>query len=262
MLLSLNPAAINDTDPGPVPGWLRPLVDAAQSGSSLITAVDSIVASLGFTTFTYGLTTASQLTGDERFYCLTTAPSAWVTEYDQQSYIEIDPRVQHGWTEVTPLIWDRRIGRDNPRVARFLDRAARYGIGSGVNVFLRDTRRARVMIGLSAPEREFSAERTAQVSERLGDYMLFGTIFHATYVRAIIEKGLAAAQLGSALSTREVQCLNLAAHGQTSRDIAFKLGITERTANFHFSNVLSKLGAMNRSEAIAKAATLGLLKED
>jgi DNA-binding CsgD family transcriptional regulator len=40
-----------------------------------------------------------------------------------------------------------------------------------------------------------------------------------------------------------------------------KLGITERTANFHFSNILSKLGAMNRAEAIAKAAARGLLDD-
>jgi len=159
-------------------------------------------------------------------------------------------------------MWDRQIARGNKKVELFLERAALHGIGSGVDVFLRDSRRARIMVGLNSPERELTLERTKQISCCLGDFMLFGTIFHAIFARAFIEKGIAAPQRGSALSQREIQCLNLAARGQTSGDIGFKLGIAERTANFHFSNILSKLGAMNRAEAIAKAAALGLLGDD
>ena len=48
----------------------------------------------------------------------------------------------------------------------------------------------------------------------------------------------------------------------TSADIGMKLGIVERTANFHFSNILSKLGALNRHEAIAKGMQLGLIRMD
>jgi LuxR family transcriptional activator of bioluminescence operon len=54
----------------------------------------------------------------------------------------------------------------------------------------------------------------------------------------------------------------MAAHGMTSADIGIKLGIVERTANFHFSNILSKLGALNRHEAIAKGMQLGLIRMD
>jgi DNA-binding CsgD family transcriptional regulator len=52
----------------------------------------------------------------------------------------------------------------------------------------------------------------------------------------------------------------MAAHGMTSADIGIKLGIAERTANFHFSNILSKLDALNRHEAIAKGMNLGLIR--
>jgi DNA-binding CsgD family transcriptional regulator len=259
MLIKLTPEILEGIDAGPLPDWLRPMVDGAKAGRSLHDVVQEIVQSFGFTSFIYGVTIAAHLSGDEHFYCWTTAPAAWVAEYDQKSYIEIDPRVQHGWTQVTPFLWDRHIARGNKKVEQFLERAAAYGIGSGVDVFLRDARRARVMIGLNSPERELTPERVRQISSRLGDFMLFGTIFHAIYIRAFIEKGLVVTKIG--LSPREVQCLNLAARGQTSGDIAFKLGITERTANFHFANLLTKLGAMNRPEAIAKAAALGLLQD-
>ena len=61
------------------------------------------------------------------------------------------------------------------------------------------------------------------------------------------------------MTERELACLSLAARGQTSADIAMKLGITTRTANFHFSKILRKLNAANRQEAIAKAISANLL---
>jgi len=64
------------------------------------------------------------------------------------------------------------------------------------------------------------------------------------------------------LTRREAECVALGARGMTSADISVKLGITQRTANFHFGNVISKLGALNRSEAIAKAVAFHLVSLD
>jgi DNA-binding CsgD family transcriptional regulator len=73
-------------------------------------------------------------------------------------------------------------------------------------------------------------------------------------------RGLQPLHHGTPLSPRELQCLQYAAHGMTSQDIAVKLGIAERTANFHFSNLISKLGVLNRHEAIATAVARGLVR--
>jgi DNA-binding CsgD family transcriptional regulator len=62
------------------------------------------------------------------------------------------------------------------------------------------------------------------------------------------------------LTERESECLALAANGMTSGDISVKLGISERTANFHFGNIISKLQVLNRGEAIARAVALGLYR--
>ncbi len=49
------------------------------------------------------------------------------------------------------------------------------------------------------------------------------------------------------------------ARGLTDREIAKELVIAEATVKNHVSNILSKLGAPNRSAAIARAYEYGLL---
>jgi DNA-binding CsgD family transcriptional regulator len=53
--------------------------------------------------------------------------------------------------------------------------------------------------------------------------------------------------------------LRLMAEGLRNKEIAARLGISERTATFHVGNVLSKLGADGRVEAIHLARRRGLL---
>jgi DNA-binding CsgD family transcriptional regulator len=52
------------------------------------------------------------------------------------------------------------------------------------------------------------------------------------------------------LTLREEEVLKLMAEGLRNKEIAARLNITERTATFHVGNVLSKLGADGRVEAI------------
>jgi DNA-binding NarL/FixJ family response regulator len=62
------------------------------------------------------------------------------------------------------------------------------------------------------------------------------------------------------LTDRERQVLNLLAQGSTNREIADRLVISERTAKFHVSSILRKLGADNRTEAVSIAAQHGLIE--
>ena len=56
------------------------------------------------------------------------------------------------------------------------------------------------------------------------------------------------------LSPRQQEVLRLLARGQQNKEIAATLKIRERTAKFHVEAVLRKLGAGNRTEAVAIAA--------
>jgi DNA-binding NarL/FixJ family response regulator len=61
------------------------------------------------------------------------------------------------------------------------------------------------------------------------------------------------------LSEREIEVLRLIADGSSNKEIAEKLFIAEGTAKNHVSNILSKLEARDRAQAVARAKELGLV---
>ncbi|HNP73147.1 MAG TPA: response regulator transcription factor [Kouleothrix sp.] len=63
-----------------------------------------------------------------------------------------------------------------------------------------------------------------------------------------------------ALTERELEVLRLLARGRQNKEIASELVISERTVKFHVSAILAKLGVGNRTEAVGKAAQLGLIE--
>lgn len=61
------------------------------------------------------------------------------------------------------------------------------------------------------------------------------------------------------LTARELQVLALVAHGRSNREIAKALGIAEKTARVHVSNILSKIGVSDRTQAAITAIQRGLV---
>lgn len=62
------------------------------------------------------------------------------------------------------------------------------------------------------------------------------------------------------LTERELEVLLLLSQGMPNKEIAAQLVISERTAKFHVSSIMSKLGATNRTEAVSLAAQYGLIR--
>jgi DNA-binding NarL/FixJ family response regulator len=65
---------------------------------------------------------------------------------------------------------------------------------------------------------------------------------------------------GEQLTPRELEVLGLISQGLQNSEIAAQLFVTERTVKFHVSSILAKLGADNRTEAVAIAARRGLIR--
>jgi DNA-binding NarL/FixJ family response regulator len=79
------------------------------------------------------------------------------------------------------------------------------------------------------------------------------------HIPAEIAAELAAHVADDALSPREIKVLRLVAMGNSNKQIAGQLTIVEETVKAHISNILSKLGANDRTHAVTIATTRGFL---
>jgi len=68
-----------------------------------------------------------------------------------------------------------------------------------------------------------------------------------------------AAEMRFRLTPREWECLRLTAQGFRDADVARLANIAATTVRYHIENVVEKIGASNRTHAVAIAAQLGLL---
>jgi DNA-binding NarL/FixJ family response regulator len=118
-------------------------------------------------------------------------------------------------------------------------------------------------------------ERVASAFERGADsYVLKGTSSDelVAVVRAVAAGGTLipaeiAAQLARAvrqprrdrLTAREREILALLAEGLSNRGAGERLGIAERTVKFHVGEILARLGATNRAQAVAIAKQRGII---
>jgi DNA-binding CsgD family transcriptional regulator len=118
---------------------------------------------------------------------------------------------------------------------------------------------------LAAGDRAAAAEQARaahEVAARLGAAPL-RTAVEALVQRGRLEVDLPGVRRGpdpsAVVTPREAEVLALMAQGRTNRQIGAALYISEKTASVHVSNILAKLGANGRTEAVAIAAQRGLL---
>jgi LuxR family maltose regulon positive regulatory protein len=78
--------------------------------------------------------------------------------------------------------------------------------------------------------------------------------------RFVTERTITLPGSGEKLTPREVEVLGLLLDGASNKEIAVELVITQRTAKAHVSNIMGKLGVSSRTEAVAKAYELGLIR--
>lgn len=64
------------------------------------------------------------------------------------------------------------------------------------------------------------------------------------------------------LTEREQQVLEAVAHGERSKEVAYHLGISERTVKAHLASIYGKLGVDSRAAAISVAMQKGFLKNN
>jgi DNA-binding CsgD family transcriptional regulator len=233
---------------------------ACTKSNRMLSAFAELAASHGFSGFSY-LLIGGPASDPQLLKHWSTAGAQWTKRYATRGYHAIDPRVTLTRNRTVPIVWKLATEPKEPRVRAFTLDADRHAIRSGIAWSIYDARVGRAVIAWDSTASSDEAEtRQSAIRSQLAALALLAGFVH----EAMLVHCKAARQRTDCrrLTARECQCVKLAAHGMTSADVAVKLGITERTANFHFGNVMSKLGALNRSEAIARAIASQIVSLD
>ena len=98
---------------------------------------------------------------------------------------------------------------------------------------------------VAAGHREFTADQEISAASQLG---------------VMARRAQEAARIMARLTPRQRTVLELMADGLTAKEIAARLGISERSVRTHISGLYRRLGVRGRVQAVALAMELGLLR--
>jgi NarL family two-component system response regulator YdfI len=126
------------------------------------------------------------------------------------------------------------------------DDLMREGLQAGARGFLlKDTDRATL----------FSTIRAAALGQTLLKPEIIQQLLASSHNRSEISSP----KVQTELTDREIEVLEAVARGDTSKQIAHQLGITERTVKAHLTSTYQKLGVDSRAAAVSEAMKLGIL---
>jgi NarL family two-component system response regulator YdfI len=126
------------------------------------------------------------------------------------------------------------------------DGLMRKGLGLGARGYLlKDTDRGSLFNTIRAAAR--------------GETLLKPEVLEKLLENKKLETKSAESEYDIDLTDREIEVLVSVAKGERSKEIAYTLGITERTVKAHLSNIYSKLGVDSRAAAVSEAMRRGWL---
>ncbi|MGX9882749.1 helix-turn-helix transcriptional regulator [Streptomyces sp. NPDC002276] len=209
---------------------------------------------------------ALRLTGDEAGVRRWTETATELVELARAVAKEGDGRKPQGpeglaWLARAEAEWTR--ATTGPDAAAWEKAVTAFDYG---DVYERARCRFRFAEALLAADRREEAAAQARTARETA--ALLGAAPLLTRLDALVRRGRlgdAAADGGDAgerpspLTAREQDVLRLLALGRSNRQIGEELFITGKTASVHVSNILAKLGAASRTEAVAIAYRQGLI---
>ena len=210
----------------------------------------------------------------DRPYYWTTTSQAWVNEYTQNGFVGVDPALSKVRRTNTPFDWQdielpQVIGRRKPGAVKTMEAARDHGFTEGfvVPYHFRDPRgflfssstvffwkdgvsRFRFLLGSHRHEIHlimiYWTQRAIDLVAR--DHRQTTPFFRPPDDESI-----------PTLTDRERDIMSWAARGKTTADTAEILKISNETVDTHVKNALRKLNAANKTHAVAKCISLGVI---
>lgn len=191
-------------------------------------------------------------------------PVEWRGRYFENNYYYVDPVIGHCLDSDAAVNWSTLLMRGDGASSAgriVMDEARDFGLRSGCSFPVHESH-GRIGILSLASRDEHSVAMHMRMRRVLPLAQTMLCHLFETAIRALpAPKTGPAPKSGTdgSLSEREKECLRWAAEGKTAWETGQILNVSERTAVFHLNNAMKKLGAVNRTHAVARALHRSLI---
>lgn len=234
---------------------------SANSEFEYINAISRVAEKIGFRYFVYSNyksmakldeTPSSDVT-------ITNLPTKLVEDYNAQKLIKIDPTMRPILRGADRHVWkieDLQAESGSPE-AKMVASARDLEIDGGAIVSFVQSKLGFAFMSWIADTA--SGASRADLEGRLSTISLLSELVHFRVAQSFVPKALFDRQgvKKKNLSPRELEVLKWIAKGKTAWEISVILSISRKTVELHGSNAMKKLGANNRTQAVAHALVLG-----
>ncbi|WP_457094766.1 LuxR family transcriptional regulator [Microvirga sp. P5_D2] len=172
-------------------------------------------------------------------------PMGWFDIYMREDYVRVDPVIRLCRNSVQPFEWSEALyDREKElRAAEVMDRATEFRMRDGFCLPIH---------GINGYEACFSMSGVnLDLSPRTKPALHLMTMYAFERARRLLAPTLSPAS--DLLTPREREAMIWAAAGKSAADTGEILGITERTVTAHIVSACQKLGAANKTQAVARA---------
>jgi DNA-binding CsgD family transcriptional regulator len=168
----------------------------------------------------------------------------WGEVYFENDFIEVDPVVNYSLNTDRSFTWStafKTLDVRNPKAHEFVSMAGDYHLSDGLAHRVGDNERGTlVSLAINHEDNRYYSQLLDHITPHL----------HEALQRI---NNVALSTDTPALTAREREVIKWTSEGKSSWEIGVILGISERTVKYHVNNIKSKLNAVNRSHAVAKA---------
>lgn len=178
-------------------------------------------------------------------------PVELLSIYDQEGLLPTSPALQRLRSSTLPFVYEVGTSpyREETKSQLVVALFERFRMTRFVYLPTHDASGLRGAVSLAGDRDLFSAEETKDLS-----YIAIHVFDRLAEIRSLDVRVV------DALTDREIDCLNWTAAGKTSAEIAEILSLSEHTVNHYLNRATKKLDTVNRTQAVAKALRVGLIK--
>jgi LuxR family transcriptional regulator, quorum-sensing system regulator BjaR1 len=218
-------------------------LDQLSSIEAVMSATERMLARYGFENFSFSGVPQNS-TSMPGVVIAHRIPAELFKTYVERRYADIDPSMRHLKRTTEPFKW-RDVPHNSerePRAAELMALVTDFGLARGFFVPIPSPAGVFGNVWMSGPKSELTGR--SKPALHLISLYAFDRI-HRLYGPLPVP--------GSRLTPREREVLVWSAHGKSAWEIGEILGIAKRTVDEHAQSAFHKLGASNRTQAVAIA---------